>query len=97
LLAPEGSPPETSGTAFYTYGLAWGINAGLLVRAEYEPAVRRGWAALQRAIQPDGRLGYVQQVSDRPEKVESTDTQYYGVGAFLLAATQIAALDKNPR
>jgi rhamnogalacturonyl hydrolase YesR len=97
LLAPEGSPPETSGTAFYTFGLAWGINAGLLPRAEYEPAVRRGWAALKRAIQPDGRLGYVQQVSDRPEKVEPADTQYYGVGAFLLAATQIAALDKNPR
>lgn len=97
LLAPEHSPPETSGTAFYTYGLAWGINAGLLPRHEYEPAVRRGWSALNRAIQPDGRLGFVQQVSDRPEKVEAADTQYYGVGAFLLAATQVAALDKRPR
>ena len=97
LLAPEGSPPETSGTAFYTYGIAWGINAGLLPRAEYEPVARRGWAALNRAIQPDGRLGYVQQVSDRPEKVEPGDTQYYGVGAFLLAATQMAALDRHPQ
>ncbi|MGK6355761.1 glycoside hydrolase family 88/105 protein [Sphingomonas sp. DT-207] len=97
LLAPEGSPPESSGTGFYTFGLAWGINSGLLPRAEYEPAVRRGWIALQRAIQPDGRLGYVQQVSDRPEKVEPGDTQYYGVGAFLLAATQVAALDKGKR
>jgi rhamnogalacturonyl hydrolase YesR len=97
LLAPEHSPPETSGTAFYTYGLAWGINAGLLPRREYEAAARRGWSALNRAIQPDGRLGYVQQVSDRPEKVEAGDTQYYGVGAFLLAATQMAALDKPPR
>lgn len=96
LLAPEDSPPESSGTGFYTYGIAWGINNGLLPRAEYEQSARRGWAALQRAIQPDGRLGYVQQVSDRPEKVEAGDTQYYGVGAFLLAATQIAALDKNP-
>ncbi|UIJ47216.1 glycoside hydrolase family 88 protein [Sphingomonas cannabina] len=97
LLAPEGSPPETSGTAFYTYGLAWGINAGLLPRSDYEPTVRRGWAALLRAIQPDGRLGYVQQVGDRPDKVEAADTQYYGVGAFLLAATQVAALDKRTR
>lgn len=94
LLAPEGSPPETSGTAFYTYGIAWGINAGLLSRAEYEPVVRRGWAALGRAIQPDGRLGWVQQVSDRPEAVEAGDTQFYGVGAFLLAATAVAELDK---
>jgi rhamnogalacturonyl hydrolase YesR len=97
LLAPEDSPPETSGTGFYTYGMAWGIKAGLLPRAEYEPAVRRGWAALTRAIQPDGRLGWVQQVSDRPEKVEPADTQYYGVGAFLLAATAVAALDKPAR
>ena len=92
LLAPEDSPPESSGTGFYTYGLAWGIKAGLLDRRAYEPAARRGWRALTRSIQPDGRLGWVQQVSDRPEKVEATDTQFYGVGAFLLAATAIAAL-----
>jgi rhamnogalacturonyl hydrolase YesR len=93
LLAAEGSPPETSGTGFFTYGLAWGVKAGLLDRAAYEPAARRGWAALVRAIQPDGRLGYVQQVSDRPEIVAPTDTQFYGTGAFLLAATAIADLD----
>jgi rhamnogalacturonyl hydrolase YesR len=92
LLAAENAPPETSGTAFFTYGLAWGVKAGLLERAAYEPAARRGWAALTRAIQPDGRLGYVQQVSDRPEQVAPTDTQYYGTGAFLLAATAIADL-----
>jgi rhamnogalacturonyl hydrolase YesR len=92
LLAPEDSPPESSGTAFYTYGLAWGVKAGLLPRAEYEPAIRKGWSALQRAIQPDGRLGWVQQVSDRPEQVLATDTQYYGVGGFLLAATAVADL-----
>ncbi len=97
LLAPENSPPETSGTAFYTFGIAWGIQAGLLSRAEYEPAVRRGWDALLRAIQPDGRLGWVQQVSDRPEAVEAADTQFYGVGAFLLAATAVAELDKSAR
>lgn len=95
LLAPEGAPPESSGTAFYTYGMAWGINAGLLPRAQYEPVARRGWAALERAIRPDGRLGWVQQVSDRPEKVAADDTQYYGVGAFLLAATQISQLDSK--
>ncbi|WP_230482429.1 glycoside hydrolase family 88/105 protein [Sphingomonas sp. Leaf21] len=95
LLAPEGSPPESSGTGFFTYGMAWGIKAGLLDARTYRPVVNRGWAALERAIQPDGRLGWVQQVSDRPEKVEATDTQYYGVGAFLLAATEVAALDQD--
>jgi len=96
LLAPEGSPPESSGTGFFTYGTAWGINAGLLPRDRYEPVARRGWAALERAIQPDGRLGWVQQVSDRPEKVAAADTQYYGIGAFLLAATEMARLDAPP-
>jgi len=93
LLAAENSPPESSGTGFFTYGLAWGVKAGLLDRATYEPAARKGWAALTRAIQPDGRLGWVQQVSDQPDKVAASDTQFYGVGAFLLAATAIAGLD----
>ena len=96
LLAPKDSPPESSGTGFYTYGMAWGIRAGLLDRPVYEPVARRGWAALVKSIQPDGRLGWVQQVSDQPERVEATDTQYYGVGAFLLAATAIDALDRAP-
>lgn len=95
LLAPEGSPPESSGTGFFTYGMAWGIKAGLLDARTYRPVVDRSWAALERAIQPDGRLGWVQQVSDRPEKVQAPDTQYYGVGAFLLAATEVAALDQD--
>jgi hypothetical protein len=69
----------------------------LLPRDQYEPVVRRGWSALQRAIQPDGRLGWVQQVSDRPETVLAGDTQYYGVGAYLLAATAMAELDKPIR
>ncbi|MCJ2182873.1 glycoside hydrolase family 88 protein [Novosphingobium sp. 1949] len=94
LLAPENAPPETSGTAFYTYALAWGIEAGVLSRSDYEPTVRKGWAALLRAIQPDGRLGWVQQVGDQPDSVSAQDTQFYGVGAFLLAATAVAKLDR---
>ena len=93
LLEGAGSPPESSGTAFYTYALAWGIDAGLLDRTAYEPTVRRGWDALTRAVRPDGRLGWVQQVSYLPEKVQADDTQYYGTGAFLLAATAVARLD----
>jgi rhamnogalacturonyl hydrolase YesR len=92
LLAPENSPPETSGTGFYVYGLAWGVKQGLLDAAAYRPAIDKGWAALTRAVDRDGRLGWVQQVSDRPESVAEADTQYYGVGAFLLAASAVAGL-----
>jgi rhamnogalacturonyl hydrolase YesR len=92
LLGPENSPPESSGTGFYVYGLAWGVNHGLLGAIEYRPAILSGWAALARAVAKDGMLGWVQQVSDRPDRVEETDTQYYGVGAFLLAASAVADL-----
>jgi unsaturated rhamnogalacturonyl hydrolase len=68
LLDADG-PPETSGTAFFVYGLAWGVNAGVLDRATYGPAVSKGWAALSRAVQPDGRLGWVQQVGYAPDHV----------------------------
>jgi rhamnogalacturonyl hydrolase YesR len=92
LLAPENSPNETSGTGFYVYGLAWGVNRGLLDAADYRASIDLGWAALTRAVAKDGRLGWVQQVSDRPESVAESDTQYYGVGAFLLAASEVAVL-----
>ena len=69
LLGPEGSPPETSGTGFYVYGLAWGINHGLLDAKDYATPIDSGWQALERAVAKDGRLGWVQQVSDRPENV----------------------------
>jgi rhamnogalacturonyl hydrolase YesR len=93
LLARENSPPESSGTGFYVYGLAWGVRHGLLDAEIYRPAIDQGWEALTRAVAKDGRLGWVQQVSDRPESVAETDTQYYGVGAFLLAASAIATLE----
>lgn len=92
LLGAENSPPETSGTGFFVHGLAWGVNRGLLPRDEYLPSIYRGWNALTRAVAKDGRLGWVQQVSDRPEQVAESDTQFYGVGAFLLAASEVAQL-----
>ncbi|WP_129645029.1 glycoside hydrolase family 88/105 protein [Peristeroidobacter agariperforans] len=94
LLAPENTPPESSGTGFFVYGLAWGINANLLDRYTYEPAVLRGWQALEKAVDADGRLGWVQQVSDRPDQVLQSDTQFYGVGALLLAGSALLDLYK---
>ena len=92
LNDPKTALPETSGTGFYVYGLAWGIRNGALSRASYEPAVRKGWAALVKAVHPDGKLGYVQPVSDRPDNVGYDDTQFYGVGAFLMAGSAVADL-----
>ena len=90
LLYADGQPhPETSGTAFFTYGLAWGINQGILPEAEYRPAVERGWRALVAAVLPNGKLGWVQRIGDRPESTGSEQTEVYAVGGFLLAAAQM--------
>ena len=93
LLDPDSRPnPETSGTGFFTYGLAWGINKGLLPRATYEPHVRRGWEALVKAVQPDGMLGWVQRIGYEPGATAADTTEVYGVGALLLAGSEISRM-----
>ena len=93
LLDADSHPrPETSGTAFYVYALAWGLNEGLLERATYEPVVRRGWGALVRAVHPNGMLGYVQRIGDQPGNTSEAGTEIYGVGALLLAGSEVYRL-----
>ena len=90
LLDPESYPlKETSGSGFYTYALAWGVNQGLLARAEFEPAVRKAWAALVGCVEPDGRLTHVQPVGSDPKRFADDSTAPYGVGAFLLAGSEV--------
>ena len=91
LLEPQRTP-ETSGTGFFVYGLAWGINHGLLHDKRHRRAVNRGWRALTAAVQQDGRLGWVQRIGAGPDQVSADDTQLYGVGAFLLAASEVSSL-----
>jgi rhamnogalacturonyl hydrolase YesR len=93
LAAGELYPsPESSGTAFFVAGMAWGINNGILDQADYLPNVRNGWSALLKAQKDDGMLGYVQQVGYAPDKVSPDETQLYGAGAFLLAGTEVLQL-----
>jgi rhamnogalacturonyl hydrolase YesR len=92
LVSSQFPNPETSGTAFFTFGMAWGINNGLLDRAKYEPVVRKGWAGLVRCVQPDGKLGYVQPVGADPRPTSADSTQEYGPGAFLLAGKEVAKM-----
>lgn len=85
---PAGTPPETSGTAFFTYGFAYGVRTGILTGPEARQAALKGWNALQRAVLPDGKLGWVQGIGVGPDKVKRDDTAPFGVGAFLLAASE---------
>ncbi len=88
--------PETSGTAFFVYGMAWGINNGFLDKDTYLPVVMKGWNALvETALDTDGRIGYVQGVADEPkddQPVTLSKSREYGYGNFLLAGTEVVHL-----
>jgi unsaturated rhamnogalacturonyl hydrolase len=94
LLNPfDHSGPESSGTALLTYGLAWGVNAGVLDSAAYLPTVYYGWNALYtKALLASGLVVYALENASKPSAAKASDTNAYTVGAFLLAGQQIAKL-----
>jgi len=90
MLDPQHAPgPETSGTAFFTYGLLWGMNNGILKENTYLPAAYKAYQYLQNtALQEDGKVGYVQPIGEKAipgQVVNANSTANFGVGAFLLA------------
>ena len=90
LLDPDAYDlPEVSGSAFFTYSLAWGINHGILDRAKFEPVVERAWAGMLTHIYADGRLGSIQPIDGQPGKFKPSASYVYGVGGFLLAASEV--------
>jgi unsaturated rhamnogalacturonyl hydrolase len=84
--------PEVSGSAFYVYAMAWGINHGILERAAYLPVVRKGWAGLVAHIYADGRLGSIQPIGAAPDAFKPQTSYVYGVGAFLMAGSELRHL-----
>ncbi|MGK9367900.1 glycoside hydrolase family 88 protein [Melioribacter sp. Ez-97] len=87
---------ETSGTAFFTFGLAWGVNKGLLTDPVYKEAAKKGWNALTNdALHENGFLGYVQSTGKQPSDGQpvtydkAPNFEDYGLGAFLLAGSEI--------
>jgi unsaturated rhamnogalacturonyl hydrolase len=93
LLDPEAyALPEVSGSAFLTYALAWGVNERILDSKIYRPLVKRAWAGLVNRIYADGRLGCIQPVGAAPGQFKATSSYVYGIGAFLLAGSQVDRL-----
>jgi len=93
MMDPEHAPGyETSGTAFFTYGLLWGINNGHLNGTKYIDAALNGWNYLYKtAMQKDGSIGYVQPIGEKAipgQVVDRTSTSNFGTGAWLLAACE---------
>ncbi len=88
--------PETSGTSLFTFGMAWGILNGHLDAPTYLPVVTRAWNGMtQNAVHPTGKLGYVQATATSPGEVQPVTyemTSDFGIGAFLLAGSEVYKL-----
>jgi unsaturated rhamnogalacturonyl hydrolase len=92
---------ELTGTSLFVYGMAWGINNGLIDRATYLPVLVKAWNALVKdCVHPNGFLGYVQGTGKEPKDGQPVtydhkpDFEDYGLGCFLLAGTEVYKLKK---
>ena len=95
MMDPQQAPGyETSGTAFFCYGLLWGVNHGYLSKKEFGTTIEKAWNYLTTiALQRDGKIGYVQPIGERAipgQTVDANSQANFGVGAFLLAACEYA-------
>ena len=90
---------ELSGTALFTYGMAWGINHGYLDKKRYQPVVVKAWNVMAKeSVHENGMLGYVQGTGKQPS--DSQPTSYdrvpnfedFGLGCFLLAGSEVFLL-----
>jgi len=82
--------PETTGTALFTFALAYGVNEGILPEAPYRAQALAGWHGLSTiSLQSDGLVGYCQQAAGSPGPATPTSTTDYCVGQFLLAGSEI--------
>jgi unsaturated rhamnogalacturonyl hydrolase len=90
LLEPDSYPlKESSGSGFYTYALAWGVNQGLLDATKFKPGIHKAWTALVDTVDGEGKLTHVQPIGSDPKTFADDSTEVYGVGAFLLAGSEV--------
>ncbi len=96
LLDPKDYPlPELSGSALFTYAIAWGINEHFLDKKAYTPVVEKAWRGMLGHIYADGRLGCIQQTGSAPAHYRPAASYDYGVGAFLLAGSEVRHMAKH--
>lgn len=90
---------ETTGTSLFVYGMAWGINNGILDRKEYLPVVLKAWDGMAKfSVQQNGFLGWVQGTAAGPKDGQplavdkEPSFEDFGVGCFLLGASEVYKL-----
>ncbi|HOK26637.1 MAG TPA: glycoside hydrolase family 88 protein [Bacteroidales bacterium] len=90
---------ELTGTSLFTYGIAWGINNGILDPKKFKPIVEHSWKALvEDCLHPNGFLGYVQGTGKEPKDSQPVgydrvpNFEDFGLGCFLLAGSEVYKL-----
>jgi len=90
LLDPADYPqPEISGSSLMLYAITWGVNEHLLDAAQYRPVIERAWRGILHHVYADGRLGSIQQTGAEPAYYLLGSSYNYGVGGYLLAASEL--------
>ena len=90
MLDPAAYPTEeASASALFCYALAWGVNQGLLDRAQFEPTIVAAWEGLTGCVTAEGRLTHVQPEGDRPVEFDADNSEKFGTGALLLAGSEM--------
>jgi rhamnogalacturonyl hydrolase YesR len=93
LLDPATYPlPEVSGSALFVYAMAYGVNHGILDAQKYKPVIAKAWAGILKNVYADGRLGNIQQTGAEPAFYLPGSSYNYGVGGFMLAATELKVM-----
>jgi rhamnogalacturonyl hydrolase YesR len=81
-----------SGSSLFVYAMAYGVNRGILDERKYRPVIAKAWAGILHNVYADGRLGNIQQTGAEPAFYRPSSSYNYGVGAFMLAASELKAL-----
>jgi rhamnogalacturonyl hydrolase YesR len=92
---------ETTGTSLFVYGMAWGVNNGILPAEKYKPVLVKAWNAMTKdAVHPNGFLGFVQGTGKEPKDGQplsydkEPNFEDYGLGCFLLAGSEVYKMAK---
>lgn len=89
---------ELTGTALFTYAMAWGVNKGILKKNKYKTPISKAWTMLYSCVHPNGFLGYVQGTGKEPKDSQPVgynhepDFEDFGLGCFLLAGSEVYKL-----
>ncbi|UAY57358.1 glycoside hydrolase family 88 protein [Arachidicoccus terrestris] len=90
---------ELTGTALFTYAMAWGVNNGYLKKARYLKPISLAWQSLVSCVHPNGFLGYVQGTGKEPKDSQPVgydhqpDFEDFGLGCLLLAGSELYKLN----